>query len=237
MKPLQSTLLLLATLALLFTACGKREDPGPLQDDQRTYGLNGFTHLDLGSAFRVNVRQGTTFSVTAKGDRRNLDDLDVWVSNGTLRAKYRSNRSRQHETAFEIVMPLLLSAHFSGAVNATVRDFSSVGDFSLNVSGASRADIDLVSKYADVKASGASQVDLRGAYRRLEIEASGASLVKAFDALAEVGDVNASGASSIRVTASQRLKAVASGASNVTYRGNPAVLDTQPSGGSTIRKE
>ncbi len=237
MKSFPSTLLLLASLALLFTACGKRDDPGPLQDDQRTYGLSGFTNLELGSAFRVNVRQGATFGVQAKGDRRNLDDLDVWVSNGTLRAKYRSNRNRQYETELDLVMPLLLSADFSGAVNATVRDFSSVGDFSLTVSGASKADVDVLSKYAALKASGASQVDLRGAFRFLEIEASGASLVKAFDAPAEIGDVNASGASSIRVAASQRLKAVATGASNVTYRGNPTVLDTRPSGGSTIRKE
>jgi len=236
MKSFPSTLLLLALLALVFSSC-QREDPGPLQDDQRSYGLSGFTNLDLGSAFRVNVRQGATFSVQAKGDRRNLEDLDVWVSNGTLRAKYRSNRNRQYETELDLVMPLLLSADFSGAVNATVRDFSSTGDFSLNVSGASKADVDVRSKYADVKASGASQVVLRGAYTLLEIEASGASLVKAFDAPAEVGDVNASGASSIRVAVSQRLKAVATGASNVTYRGNPAVLDSRPSGGSTIRKE
>ena len=236
MNSLKSTLpLLVALLATVLTAC-QRIDVGPEQADQRTYALTGFDALQMGSAFKIAVRQGSAFAVTASGDRRNLDDLDVWVSQGTLHARYRIHRNRQHSTRFEVTMPSLTYAEFSGASNATVRGFSGNQNFGLLLSGASKADVDVQATKADLRLSGASNLDLRGRFQRLDADASGASRLEAFDAPADEADVEASGASSLRLNVAQRLKAVATGASSVVYRGNPTV-DARPSGGSTVRKE
>lgn len=236
MNSLKSTLTLLVALTATVLISCQRVDLGPEQDDQRTYGLTGFDALQMGSAFRVDVRQGNSFSITASGDRRNLDDLDVWVSRGTLFAKYRVHRNRQYNTRFEITMPSLTYAEFSGAANATVRGFSGNQNFGLLLSGASKADVDVQATRASLRLSGASNLDLRGNFQRIEADASGASRLEAFSAPAEEGDVEASGASSIRLNVSRSLKAVATGASSVVYRGNPTV-DAQPTGGSTVRKE
>ncbi len=237
MKTSKSTPFLVVALLVAALSSCKREDPGPLQDDRRTYTLSDFNRLEMGNSFRVNVRQGAAFSVVADGDLRNLDDLDVWASGNTLHAKYRHNRNRQYDTQFTIVMPTLKAADFSGAVHSTIGGFSSgTDDFTLRLSGASHADVDVRATLADIEASGASQADLRGSFNRIEILASGASSVKAFDAPAEEAEVDASGASYIRVAVAKRLKAGASGASTVVYRGNPTV-DARPSGGSTVRKE
>lgn len=236
MNSLKSTLtLLVALLATVLTAC-QRIDVGPEQADQRTYGLTGFDALQMGSAFKIDVRQGSAFAITASGDRRNLDDLDVWVSQGTLHARYRIHRSRQHSTRFEITMPSLTYAEFSGASNAMVRGFSGNQPFGLLLSGASKADVDVQATKADLHLSGASNLDLRGRFQRIDADASGASHLDAFDAPADEADVEASGASAIRLNVAQRLKAVATGASSVVYRGNPTV-DARPSGGSTVRKD
>lgn len=234
MNPFKSTLLL-ALVAVALTSC-RRIDVGPEQSDQRTYGLTGFDAVQMGSAFQVDVRQGSAFAITASGDRRNLDDLDVRVSRGTLFAKYRVHANRQHTTRFEITMPTLQSAEFSGAVNATVRGFSGNQNFDLHLSGASKADVDVNATNVQLYLSGASNLDLRGAFKRLDADASGASRLEAFNAPAEEADVEASGASYIRVNVSKNLKAVATGASSVVYRGNPTV-DARPTGGSTVRKE
>ncbi|MDH6056165.1 head GIN domain-containing protein, partial [Umezakia ovalisporum] len=221
--------------AVVLISC-ERADVGPEQPDRRTYGLKGFDALQMGSAFRVDVRQGSAFAITASGDRRNLDDLDVWVSQGTLHARYRFHRNRQYNTRFEITMPSLAYAEFSGASNATVRGFSGNQSFDLRLSGASKADVEVQATRADLRLSGASNLDLRGTFQRLEADASGASRLEAFNAPADEADVEASGASSIRLNVARSLKAVATGASNVVYRGNPAV-DARPSGGSSVRKE
>lgn len=234
MNTSKSTLLLLVALVAL-TSC-RRIDIGPEQNDQRTYGLTGFDAVQMGSAFRVDVRQGSTFAITASGDRRNLDDLEVWVSRGTLFAKYRVHRNRQYPTRFEVTMPSLQSAEFSGASNATVRGFSGNANFDLHLSGASKADVDVDATNVQLYLSGASNLDLRGTFKRLDADASGASRLEAFDAPTEEADVEASGASYIRVNVSRNLKAVATGASSVVYRGNPTV-DARPSGASTVRKE
>jgi len=196
-------------------------DVGPEQPDQRTYGLTGFDALQLGSAFKIDVRQGSTFAITASGDRRNLDDLDVWVSRGTLHARYRIHRNRQYSTRFEITMPSLTHAEFSGASNATVRAFSGNHPFGLLLTGASQADVDVQATRADLRLSGAPTLDLRGQFQRLDAEASGASRLEAFSALTDEADVEATGASSICLTVAQRLKAVATWASSVVYRGTP----------------
>ncbi len=47
--------------------------------------------------------------------------------------------------------------------------------------------------------------------------------------------VHASGASNANVTVSQLLKAEASGASNINYKGDPSVRESNSSGASNIR--
>ena len=209
---------MLFALPFVFSSCSEREDIGPYQAGNRTFSLSGFDKLQMGDAFRITVRQGSTFSVAATGDQRNLDDLNVYVSNGQLVAKYRTpRRNRQYETRFELTMPALTATDFSGASISTVTGFS----------GAELS----------IKLSGASRMTVNGNFKRLITDASGASELRAFEAAADEVDANASGASELQITATDRLSATASGASDIRYRGNPTRLQMNATGASSIRKE
>lgn len=209
---------MLLTLPFVFSSCSEREDIGPYQSGNRTFDLSGFDKLQMGDAFRIQVRQGSEFSLQATGDRRNLDDLDVYVSNGQLVARYRTpRRNRQYETEFSITMPTLAATDFSGASRSSIAGFEG-GELS-------------------VRLSGASKMTLSGNFKRLVTTASGASELQAFDAPADEADADASGASELRITATNRLSATASGASNIRYRGNPVRLQMNATGASSIRKE
>ncbi len=228
---------MLLTLPFVFSSCSEREDIGPYQAGNRTFNLSGFDKLQMGDAFRIQVRQGGEFSLRATGDRRNLDDLDVYVSNGQLVARYRRPRgNRQYETEFEIVMPTLTAADFSAASRSTITGFSSE-ELVVTLSGASRANVDARADRGQINLSGASKMTLSGNFKRLIAGASGASELQAFDAPADEADANASGASELRITATNRLSATASGASNIRYRGNPVRLQMNATGASSIRKE
>jgi hypothetical protein len=65
---------------------------------------------------------------------------------------------------------------------------------------------------------------------------SGASVLKAFDFAVSKAKVNASGASHCKVTVSDNLTVIASGASTVLYHGDPTV-NSNVSGGSSVHQD
>ena len=213
-----------------------REDVGPYQGDKQTYALTGFDRLDMGSAFSITVQAGPAFAIVAEGDRRNLDDLDVYTRNGTLFARYRTNRNRQHETSFSITMPTVRGVAFSGASQSTITGFANLSELSIELSGASKSEFvgDAVRTIVDL--SGASVLKLNGRGTALSAELSGASSLQAFPYPVGEATVDASGASKASINVSNALVADASGASTIRYRGTPTVRQ-RVSGASTVQNE
>lgn len=213
-----------------------REDVGPYQPDEQTYALTGFDRLDMGSAFSITVQPGPAFAIVAEGDRRNLDDLDVYTRNGTLFAEYRTNRIRKHQTSFLITMPTLRGVAFSGASQSTITGFANLNDLTIDLSGASESQFSGGASGLTVQLSGASVLRVNGAGTQLSADLSGASSLQAFAYPVAEADITASGASKASVSASRSLVANASGASTIRYRGEPAVRQ-RVSGASIVQRD
>lgn len=226
-------------LALLFGLAGcslKREDIGPYQSDQQTYAFTNFDRIDMGSAFVITVQQGATYSVTVEGDRRNLNDLQVYTRNGTLMAQYRVSRNRQYQTTFRITMPTLRGVEFTGASRSTVSGFANLTDLDIKLSGASEGQFSLQASRTNVDLSGASSLRLTGSGANIWADLSGASHLQAFSYPVSGATLEASGASNANVSVSTTLDVNASGASSVRYRGTPAVRQ-RVSGASSVQQE
>ena len=235
-----SKILLLATLfgmiALLLASCVGEEDPGPLQEQTKEYSILDFERLEIGDAMDVTVSQGNMFSVVVNGDRRNIDDLEVKKIGNTLKMNYTRGRrsdNRQYTTYVTITMPTLKGVVFPGAVNSKISGFETEGDFDITLSGASKLQADVSAAAVKVSLSGASELNISGAAADLWAIVSGASELRGFDLETTTANVDASGASKVRVSAAQQLNATASGASDVRYRGNPTV-NGNSSGASSI---
>ncbi|WP_338867946.1 head GIN domain-containing protein [Spirosoma sp. SC4-14] len=230
---------LICTVFLVFivSACGwRREDIGPYQGDQQTFGLANFDRLDMGSAFTITVQPGTDFRVVAEGDRRNLDDLDVYTRNGTLYARYRNSRNRQYETAFTITMPTIRGVAFSGASQSSIAGFDKLNELDIELSGASKGQFQVQADRVKLLLTGASNLQLGGVGRSLVAELSGASILQGFGYAVNEADLNLSGASKAHVSVSNSLDIDASGASYVRYRGNPSIHQ-RLSGASTVETD
>lgn len=227
---------LFGSLTMCLTSCFENQDPGPIQEQEKEYSILDFDRLEIGDALNVTVTQGPMYSVKVKGDRRNIDDLEVKTIGTTLRMRFDNDRrgdNRQYTTYVTITMPALNGALFSGAVTSKISGFVSDGSFDLTLSGASTSQTDINASSVKLNLSGASELNLAGASTTLEAVVSGASELRGFDMEAVNATVEASGASKIRVLATQNLNATASGASDIRYRGNP-VLNSNSSGASTI---
>ncbi len=226
---------LFITTICFLGSCTIREDPGPMQYSEQPFAMTDFDRLDIGDAMFVTVTRGNLYSVSAKGDRRNLDDLEVTKVGNTLVTRFNKNRSRRHTTYITITMPALTSANFYGATTSTIGGFEE-SNFTLNLSGASLAQIDLIAEASKFNLSGASNLTLSGSSKMIAADLSGASLLKAYTMAAEDVNVIASGASHAYVRATKSIVAEASGASSILYRGD-ATVTAKTSGASTIVKD
>ena len=88
----------------------------------------------------------------------------------------------------------------------------------------------------DIDGSGASSIELIGRVDDLAIEVSGASDAKLYNLTAKGALLRASGASNIGVTVTEILRANSSGASDINYKGNPNVKESNTSGASSIKR-
>jgi hypothetical protein len=222
--------------ALVFSSCDYSEDPGPLQEIEKEFYEIDFDRLEIGDALHIDVVQGNYFEISVRGDRRNVNDLEVYREGSTLVVRFDEWENRRHETYVTITMPSIVGANFSGASNSRISGFDELPKLDLYLSGASVSQIDVVASEFNLVLSGASVLNLRGSASALDAQLSGASVLKAFNFPVVSADIVATGGSHGSITVADDLHAVASGASSVTYRGNPTV-SSDVSGASSVRQE
>lgn len=126
-----------------------------------------------------------------------------------------------------------LKIKLSGA--SDLRGEMKVGNLNITVSGASNIKSQVTALIIGIDGSGASDVQLTGTVDDLSVEVSGASEAKLYDLNAKGAIVRASGASSAHVNVSTIIKAHASGASNINYKGSAERRESSSSGASDIK--
>jgi len=220
---------------IILSSC-QTEDPGPLQEVVREFPVVGFDRLEMGSAFNIRVEQSSTYGIHISGDRRNIEDLEVFKTGSTLVIRFDDYGNRNHQTFITITMPRLEAANFSGASISTVSGFESDEELDIYLSGASVCQLHAGYRELNLMLTGASTLQMFGLGDEIHAEVSGASILTAYDFPVRQADLDISGASSGKVTVTDELIAVATGASSVLYRGNPSVTSTV-SGASTVRKD
>lgn len=207
--------------------------------ESRSFQVSGFTKLSMGSAFKVDVKQGDKFSVNTTGRSEDINDLEAKVTGGTLHLGYKSNgwNNNRKVVIVTITMPALQGVDFSGASTATVSKFSGVTNMDIEVSGASKVNMDLSASKVSMDLSGASSLTLTGQSSVLNGEISGASSFKGRDFQAKEVNMEASGASSAAVVANNALRADASGASSIRYSGSVKDVHSSTSGASSVKRD
>ncbi len=275
-KAIVATLMvvLLTSVGLVGCRGGVVKGSGNLDTEEMNF--SGFTRVDVGHAFEVEIVQSDSYSVSITADDNLFKYVRVSKTGETLKIRLQSGYSYQSiTTRAKITMPDLYELDLSGATRGTVQGFSSAHDFILDLSGASSLDmVDMsmsagdiefdiseasrvtgdiiITGDADFEVSGASIVELgvhpeltllflqdvevESAVNNIVVSASGASRVELTGCLINNADVNLSGASQGIVNLNGRLDADLSGASQLSYIGEPTMGDIDISTGSVMEK-
>lgn len=182
-----------------------------------TRNVSDFDKVEASGAINVEITIEKDFSVSVEADDNLLANIKTEVSGDTLKIFSEDRISAKTRINVRISMPAIERLEISGASNGTVANVKS---------GA-----------LELKASGASKIRIDGEAKTLEADASGASSIDAESLRVEDANIEASGASKAIVSATNNLEVDASGASKITYVGEPKNLKQNSSGASSIAKK
>jgi hypothetical protein len=200
--------------------------------------LSGFSKIDAGGAFRVDVTRSDSYSVVINVDEKVVPYLDVRVEGDTLRIHLKSGLvGASGPLEAKVSMPVLRGLDLSGATRTSITGFKSAENLDANVSGASQLTGDIEAGNVRLDISGASRVTLQGKGQAMNLEASGASQANLGAFQVGNADVQLSGASKATINATGKLNVDASGASQVRYAGSPTLGAIKSSGGSSIQPQ
>lgn len=184
---------------------------GSVASEQRD--LAGFTRVDVGGAFVVEITAQKDYRVVVEADDNLLPLITTTVSGGTLEISSEKKLSTKNPIRVRISAPDIEKIQSSGAAKVSIAD--------------------LKGESLDLESSGAAWINVAGEVAALNIDVSGASNINAENLKAENATVDASGASFVGVNVWGDLKSDASGASRIVYSGNPKNVEKRTSGASS----
>ncbi len=203
--------------------------------------LSGFGTINVSNAFDVYISQGTEDAVgVSASDASATKNIKTRVSGGVLYITFDTNgwgwsNWKNNKLKAYITIKNLEKLSVSGACNVSFVDVITSDRLLISTSGAS--DIKGAVKVNSLKvgASGASNINLSGTATETDFNVSGACSIKSLELVTDNCAVVASGASSIKLTINQSLKANISGASDIRYKGTVSRFDSKTSGASSIK--
>jgi Putative auto-transporter adhesin, head GIN domain len=231
----------LAALATVLLACAACSSTATLTGSSKVVtspvSISGFSKLQVGDAFDVDVSLGDEPSLTLEVDDNILDHVDAGVSNGALHVRLESGFSARNATLRAHLTAVDLSdIELSGSARVHLQDVFGADQLRVRASGASGFDGNMQGNVVTVDLSGASETILAGTLKSLTVQASGASQVNGGQLHVDDLTVDLSGSSLAIVMVEDTISAGLSGASKLQYGGSPTFSRKDVTGSSTIEQ-
>lgn len=197
--------------------------------------LGSFSEVVLHGGAEVTYKNSDEPYVIIEMDENLYEYIDVSAKNDRLEIKEISPiQPRNNTVNITIGAPTLNGVQVYGAVDFLKSDTIVTKDFTLDVSGAVSAKIDIEATTVEIDGAGASDVTLSGSCDSLSIDMSGAGMANTRNLIAKNVDIKISGSGVGEVYASDSLAASVSGAGSIEYWGNPTTVKQNMSGFGSI---
>jgi hypothetical protein len=196
-----------------------------------------FDAIEVGYSFDVIIEKGDNPGVLIEADDNLIQHIFTEVHGKTLKISSEARFRLAGKIKVFITYDKLEQIKLSGAAELQSEDVVEANDFSISLSGASKASLQLQANDLEVKLSGASKLYISGVSDEIAARLSGASRLFADQLETEEGNYRLSGSSKAEVWVVQRIDARASGSSRLVYAGNPRQINSNTSGAASISKK
>jgi hypothetical protein len=197
-----------------------------------------FHSIEVSGAIELQLSPGNENAVAVSASKENINAIRTEVKNGVLKIwnEQKSWFGNNSHARVYVSAKSLDEIGVSGASEVKINGVLTCSSLAVRMSGASDMKGEIKASSLQIKLSGASDAKLSGSAEELKVEASGASHLKGYEFMAENGQVHASGASDVELTANKAISAEASGASSVHYKGTGKEGEIRSSGASSVSK-
>jgi len=197
-----------------------------------------FTKVHLSGALMVELSQGKECSVLVEPESAK-DLIHIEIQDGTLYLENEKNKKdRREKVVIKVTVKDLNELFLSGATALMTMHQFGVETLSLEMDGASNANLNLKATKLKGDFSGASNVTIEGSCENADLEISGAAQVNLTELSVKNAKVTNSGAGHAEISISESLKADGSGASTTYYKVSSGAksirVDVNTSGSAVI---
>lgn len=185
--------------------------------DEKNRNVPAFKSINNKGAFNLVIEVGKTQSIVVKGDDKFISRVVTEVVGDELQVSYRDKNSIKISDNAQVTVsiPELSKFKMEGAGATTIN----------NVTG-QRFEVDY---------EGVGMLTANGKVQMLKLKVQGVGMVDTKGLIAEVADVSVEGVGSVKVYASDRLKASVQGIGSLNYYGNPRSVSKSVEGIGSVR--
>lgn len=196
--------------------------------------ISSFSTIVISGSLDVYLSQDDEESVTVEADENLLDIIITEVEGNTLRIYEKKNIRQAESRKVYVNFREINSLIADGATDVYGRSPIRAETLELGISGASDVTLEIYVDELICRIKGAADAYLSGEVGAMIARVSGSCDLEAGKLVAQVCQIEASGASDAQVHAVESLDAKASGSSDIEYRGNPEILRMEESTAADI---
>jgi Putative auto-transporter adhesin, head GIN domain len=222
--------LLLGALSLGLLSC---EDEFGIEEIEVTYDTVPFDRIRLETSSNIRIIQSNIFQVVVRGQKRDVNDTEVRVSNDRLVIEERGHIDE--DQLIKIYVPEIseLSSIGSSLVYGE-SEFEQNRSMDLELIGSGEIDMYVATDNLDILLSGSGYMYLEGLVDNVDLDISGSGWVRSFNLDSDFSDVRIEGSGSAEVSVDTDLDAVITGSGNIYYKGHPNISSTITGSGKLI---
>lgn len=203
--------------------------------------VSSFTGVSVGGGIDLYLSAGDEAAAVSGAKPEYVERIKTEVQAGVLKIWYENksginigwneNRRLKAYVSYKTLQSLSASGGSDVFVDGSIKS----GELRLDLSGGSDFKGKVEVENLRVNQSGGSDVHIAGKATTLSVDAAGGSDFNGYDLVTEICNLQASGGSDIEITANKELSAVATGASDIHYKGRPNVKEAKASGASSVK--
>lgn len=225
-------LVLITTTSCMFDGFGIKGNRNVVSEDREIYGE--FNEIKVSEGIQVFLTQGEETALNVEADENIIDLLVTEVQGNVLKIHFEKNVSRA--AARNVYLTANEISSIKSSSGSAVKSEGTINSQNLYLSSSSGASLKLNLNATNVTCSSSSgaHINLSGTSNSFESNASSGSHIKAVDLSSKTAKADVSSGAGITLQVSEALTAHASSGGNISYEGNPAVLNKSKSSGGGI---
>lgn len=195
-----------------------------------------FEKVELSTGGLLEIRQGTTFSLTVEAQENMLPLIETVVEGNALQIKTSKLLGNHEPFKYVLTMPKLEGIEIAGSGDVVVKDIFSPEDMQIEVAGSGKVTANLVAKKMNSSIAGSGELLLEGLADEHTISIAGSGTLNAKKLNAKRVKIDIAGSGTANIMVLERLEADIAGSGAVNYLGTPTEVKTDIAGSGSINK-